>query len=187
MFDDALWDDIFDELQWPPPPAPPDLPGSPLPADDGEEPAAAAGAGAYGMGVAHMRFETPLPSNEFAIIKCDEEMKIMAGHCNYPGHGIYCRLNRATRPHAKGRKEAQGRPLGLILAWLGCADQFANQKDHHAITVGPNALIAPQLSFESRQHVRAALEAAQPGTYAALTALERRRRGGEGIEPGAVP
>ena len=77
--------------------------------------------------------------------------------------------------------------MGLILARLGCAEQFATQKDHHNITVGPNALIAPQLSFESRLHARAALDAEEPYTYAALTALERPPRGGEDIEPVDVP
>ena len=84
-------------------------------------------------------------------------------------HGIRCRLTR-TSVGVRGWKEARGRPLGLLAAWLACA---VFSKDA--------CPAVPFLCFNERAEHRNALVTQQNG--ADLAMLERPLREGESLEP----
>ena len=91
--------------------------------------------------------------------------------CLRPGHGSKCRLTRTSRPNA--RRVAQGRPLGLLFAWLQLP--ATDQQSH--LHLRP--------SLEERVAGRAALTALPSGD--SLQDLERDLRMGEGAEPADCP
>lgn len=95
--------------------------------------------------------------------------------CTHPAHG-FCRLTRSSLAYAKeAQRPAQGRPLGLMSAWLAAGDsaQCPTKEDHEA-TVS-------FLSFEQRASAMCDLLAAQNGPQ--LAARERPKRDDEGDEP----
>ena len=97
-------------------------------------------------------------------------------HCQH-GHGL-CRLNRSLLP---GRNPAQGRPVGLLLAWLRApcdSHRFLDREQHLALSRCAND---PAVSFEARTAARE-WAATVPELQAAM-ALERAPREGEGVEP----
>ena len=67
---------------------------------------------------AHTAWELP---RGIGVLKYDERLCILAAHCPIEEHGV-CRLNRTLRaaaaPGSSGARLAQGRPLGVLLAWL---------------------------------------------------------------------
>ena len=80
----------------------------------------------------------------------------------------------------------KGMSKETIDAFIGAGHKLYHTTVMPAVTRAP-AIIAPRLNFENRQAERMALEVALPETHAALTALERPCREGEGIEPIDVP
>ena len=80
---------------------------------------------------------------------------------------------------ARGRV-GQGRPLGLVLAWLACGDQ----DEYDSVELhNPRAAAFP--SFEDRMLARAELST-MPGS-ADWLALERHPTAEEDAEPEVVP
>jgi hypothetical protein len=77
-----------------------------------------------------------------------------------------------------GSKLGQGRPLGLLLAWLadGLAPAVASQRQHKDMALP---------SFDDRMAARTA--AADIGGLMHFFAFERPVRIGEGLEPLIVP
>lgn len=94
--------------------------------------------------------------------------------CKNRGHGR-CVLTRTA--HASARSLADGRPLGLLYAWL-CADHCDSQPQHLARGVFLETDAEARLA--ARQALQAFLAAAP------LFAKERPLREGEAIEPGHV-
>ena len=93
-------------------------------------------------------------------------------------HGPRCRLTRTSNVAANpNSKPAQGRPLGLMAAWLGAAEA-ADTFEEHAASVG-------FLDFHQRSLARQELELA-PGSQDLLD-CERPQRGDEGPEPVGLP
>ena len=93
---------------------------------------------------------------------------VMVAECNLPGHGK-CHL---TRKMLGGPRPGQGRPLGLLLAWL-------HDPSTHFDSRAGQAWGRP--SFEERMACRIAFAAA-PGADAVL-ACEREPNPDEGDEP----
>jgi hypothetical protein len=106
------------------------------------------------------------------------DSKTMVASCER--HGARCRLTRKYIPSAltNGSKLGQGRPVGLLLAWLaaGLHPAVASKGDHRDIALP---------SFEDRMAARTA--AADVGGLLPFFAFERPLRMGEGPEPPVVP
>lgn len=115
------------------------------------------------------------------IVRYYAGYKSMVAHCDNPKHGKNCRLTRNTSGSNRLGREGQGRPPGLLLAWLraGGGHDVASAKEH---------LHLPQPSLAERQQAREAARALFSGaTWHALSACERPRRSGEGEEPDMIP
>lgn len=95
------------------------------------------------------------------------------GYCDVPSHGKLCRIERTARA---GRRKGQGRPLGLIMAWLACGGQHDTQKQH--LNNGR------WQSHADRVAARTALE--QIGGSAELLQFEAGYKDGERGEPEEV-
>lgn len=63
-----------------------------------------------------------------AMLKYDTKLHILSAHCNHTDHGPHCRVNRTLKP--RDSNPAQGRPLGLLMAWLNFADAYATKGTH---------------------------------------------------------
>lgn len=90
-------------------------------------------------------------------------------------HGTGCQLTRsahAAEGRSKGR-EAQGRPLGMMAAWLSCSSMCETKHQHEAMIA--------TVTLEHRREARAHL-LLQPGGPA-VAAQERALRPGELDEP----
>ena len=107
-------------------------------------------------------------------IKFYEKLNCFVAECTCPGHGRR-RLTRKSIAHSHTSRSAQGRPLGLLAAWLKAASTYSSQADHS------NPFVACSFSLAERASSRRELRS-QPG-YAALATCERPSRGGEGEEP----
>lgn len=173
----------------PPPPPPPYSPPASPDGDLGAElvvgEAAAADAAPRAAAVdrvAHPDWPICRGGVNIGSIKYDTVRGFLAAHCGNPAHGKLCRLNRTCRPAARGRP-AQGRPLGLLLAWLECHRHYPTKEAHHDITSTRNICLCPHLSEAKRSEARAALQVEDPETYNTLAGLERDRRADEGSEP----
>ena len=99
--------------------------------------------------------------------------------CPHKGHGA-CRMWRRSTEHPFPESyPAQGRPLGLLAAWIregqkpGCDER----EDHKAIC----GFLAYDLRFKARLDF---IE--EPGALA-LAVKERKVRTGEGLEPFDMP
>ena len=88
--------------------------------------------------------------------------------CSNARHGR-CVMSRTA---LQGRRQAQGRPLGLLAGWLAVGGSCATKQEHWAAESMP--------SLEQRQHWRNQLANAAGGEV--LLAYERPRRDGEGPE-----
>ena len=89
-------------------------------------------------------------------------------------------MTRASHENANPAAfPAQGRPLGLMAAWLKCAhyDFVETADDHHAMVA--------MMTRGDRQDARAELLLAHNG--AALATREREKRGDEEDEPLELP
>ena len=100
--------------------------------------------------------------------------------CGNPAHqGDLCRLTRTSAPSARGGQRAgpQGRPLGLLAAWLAAAPTAATAEDHKAAVAF--------LDIEERRSAREELMKLPSGR--SLAELERPQRTGESPEPLGMP
>jgi hypothetical protein len=129
----------------------------------------------------------PLPG--FGSIVYDDGTKTgrnpsFGAHCPCRAHGNLCRLNRTTHPGGEGKP--QGRPLGLLVAWLWAHGRHDTKKQHmDLVNARPRpAEAAEQLSFAQRSRARAWLEQ-QPHAHD-LLGKERDPWPGEGPEPNGI-
>lgn len=89
-----------------------------------------------------------------------------AAWCHNEAHGRRCRREKVAY---EGRGGGQGRPLGLLMAWLARGDDHATSRDHMDLEL--------LIDFESRQIGRQALQAMEGSE--AMLAKERPMRNGE--------
>ena len=75
---------------------------------------------------------------------CYRKEGYLAAHCGLKSHGKYCRINRTMKA---GRNPDQGRPFGLELAWLKCAEDFATSALHKEIVYFPHILTEDTSAF----------------------------------------
>lgn len=115
----------------------------------------------------------------FGVIRYYNNRQEFVAHCSNPQHGQQCRLSRSAKPSLAAHRAGQGRPIGLLAAWL--AVSFEEELPNKAAHVRLQPL--PELS--ARQAARAAL-AGSPGS-AGLLSKERPVRRGEPDEPEFVP
>ncbi len=71
------------------------------------------------------RHELPLGGD----LVYDARMNSFAAHCRSPGHGL-CRVNRTC--NGSDTKQAQGRPVGFLAAWLLVGDMYPDRASHLA-------------------------------------------------------
>ena len=133
---------------------------------------------ATGSGANRPTWTCDVRGDELGQIKFDLALDLFTAHCNLPSHGRLCRLRRTIKPNA--RNLAQGRPAGVLLAWLAAADQYGNKEDHQAI--GQRSRHEDCFQFERRVEARSCL-AAMPELALAFDAFERPQRPGEAEEP----
>lgn len=104
-------------------------------------------------------------------------------HCCDQRHGV-CRLNRTVRAHPLGTRPHQGRPLGLLVAWLHAGRSCSTRDEHFALRTGagPNASL---VSLAARQAARAMVENELDWSsfLRAEGFDERPVKQGEGLEP----
>ena len=127
----------------------------------------------------------PQPRNKGIVVPVDDagstitlyrNSSFVVAHCRLEHHGRMCRLTRTCVPSDAPRREGQGRPLGLMAAWLAKGSDFP---DSASRVRWCNPALA-----ERRQARRALAE--MPAT-AALFEAERGRRESEHSEPDDVP
>ena len=111
--------------------------------------------------------------NEHGSIRFNIKSENLVAHCIY--HSGNCRKSRTSRPSARGNS-AQGRPLGLLTAWLEDAANYPDAKSHSSGS-------APNLS--ARQLGRAKFKLLSGSDR--FLAYERTRREGEPEEPKSAP
>lgn len=106
-----------------------------------------------------------------------ENRMIVEAVCRNPTHGK-CVLTRSLNA-STGRRVEQGRPLGLMVAWLAKGAGLPSKAEHWSPEHWP--------SFTERCTGRAALKALAMPDSVALLAAERAKRPGEASEPEADP
>ena len=108
----------------------------------------------------------------------------LGAHCMHKDHGPSCRINR--RVLGNPGKLAQGRPLGFLLAWILCANDFPGpdgKAQHMAIAKHPNCLFDVRLNYTDRLDMRAWAADHVPDLTLACITIEHERTLGEGQEP----
>ena len=116
---------------------------------------------------------------EGGVIRFYGAAQRIVGHCEHHGERE-CRFTRTTMGSTLASRAGQGRPLGLVLAWLrcGCRDDLPTAASHKAMR--------PMPSHADR--LRAREEFAADPASEAWFAVERARREGDGSdEPDHVP
>ena len=93
-------------------------------------------------------------------------------------HGVKCRLTRTSRGSAVPGREAKGRPLGALLAWLDCPACVGSQYEH---------VHQHWPTLVQREAAREVLAASTDPNAVALLGHERPRRDGEPPEPVGDP
>ena len=106
--------------------------------------------------------------------------------CHQQEDLLACHMNRTLKPWKGKGRQAQGRPLGILVAWLMCATQV-NREEHQEMRRHKEADDAAidHLCLGYREHGRTVVES-DPAWHAWCTehcCLERSRRPGEGPEP----
>lgn len=102
--------------------------------------------------MAHPEYPADIRGDGRAVLKHDRQLNIMAAHCRHALHGDECRVNRTLNHRAN--RPASGRPAGFLLAWLAMADDFPDQKSHHAASLMRSAQVDERLNWQARQACR---------------------------------
>ena len=167
-----------------------ELPPDPEPTDEAQ-PAAADAAGAVEVQAPLPEPEVPLPvpppMPEADVVparqlraRAERRLEVLGGvltfynrglftaTCSNPAHGK-CVLSRTSEP---GGRAAQGRPLGLMSAWLFIGQDLPSKRSHWDQEAWPN--------YETRAYHREQLEAIEGGLE--MLACERPQEAGEGAE-----
>ena len=177
----------------PPPAAPVDDPDPPLPpppAPDSEGEGEAEPPRAYrGDRRRHLRWDVDVRGDGKCHLRYDTKLKILSAHCCSEAHGDKCRMNRTCNASASISREAQGRPLGALLAWMAteCESKSPSQPVHSLASQSPYYLAEPGLRPEVRARWRQWLHDQYPEVAREVSELERRRRDGEPEEPEGFP
>ena len=127
----------------------------------------------------HRTWAADIRGDANAQLKYDGVSQITA-HCKHAEHGRLCRLRRSLR--ANDRNAAQGRPGGLLLAWLEAAGTYDSQQSHQAAGRKNSLDMVGAFSLANRQRCRSWADG-DPEVRACLAELERPPRPGEGHEP----
>jgi hypothetical protein len=135
--------------------------------------------------IAHNDYLCDIRGDGVAILKHLAATPARAGklwaHCRYASHGPMCRMGRVLKPNTG--TPAQGRPGGLLIAWIDCASDFTSAPDHMAINRQPHVFLDPRLGLDKRERARSWSQREAPQVDTLLKAVERERRPGEGLEP----
>lgn len=103
--------------------------------------------------------------------------KFCVAHCE--SHAGRCVLTRTVTESSAAGRQGQGRPLGLMLAWLAQAGQYASPGEH---------VHAPSANFSYQDRLRLREDAAEiPGMQYLFDFAERPVREGESAEPEHIP
>lgn len=153
------------------------VPAPPAPAG---QRGAGAGVPADGVRRPHPTWHVDVRGDGLCYIKHDERLQILSAHCRHPNHGALCRVNRTLR--TRPRNDAQGKPVGFLLAWMACADDYADQASHHAIAAQARVAGVEALSFENRSSWREWARVHSPG-LTELAARVEAGGAGTGEEP----
>ena len=85
----------------------------------------------------HSRVAVPraLPVTEFAMdipgygfLRYNSAFKFLRAHCTCEGHGKVCYRRRSSEQNAK--RPGQGRPIGLLIAWLKNSARYSSHSEH---------------------------------------------------------
>lgn len=117
---------------------------------------------------------------EFGSIRFYFSRLEMVAHCGNPAHGKRCRLSRSVQASAATSRIGQGRPVGLLGAWL-----MAGQQDQNLTTHEAHVRMRPLPDLDSRRSARLLVAGRPDGLE--LLAFERPQRDGEPEEPESVP
>ena len=133
------------------------------------EPAARAGA----VGVVRDPVELVVQYPPYGSIRFNKKLQILVAHCACrERHGAHCKKQRTLAPGRGG----QGRPLGLLAAWLRDGPNQESQYMHSHWSV-------PGLTLAKRQAARQDFLASCGAPAAELASKERPKVGHEGSEP----
>lgn len=150
--------------------------GPPPPAAPGMESQPARIGGLRALGMHSVHFEGG--SVTYYAASAHSKARFQAT-CGNPSHGK-CRLTRSAEAHAKeGVRQAHGRPLGMLAAWLALANiaGFESKADHEVAVAF--------LDFDTRMAAR--MDLARQPNGPELLATERPCREGESDEPEELP
>ena len=116
---------------------------------------------------------------EFGEITFYSTTSILVATCRCPDHGPRaCKKTKSTKESKVSGREGQGRPLGLLMAWLKTARHHADQHSH--VHYG-------ELELSRSQRKAAREEFFQLRGAARFRSYERDLRAGESDEPAFVP
>jgi len=116
----------------------------------------------------------------YGKIYYNSKTKVLTAHCECSNHGSHvCRRQRTSQAPARLtlRNSGQGRPLGLLTAWLLAQNTYEDQGSH----VGAASHV---FSFHDRCEARAHLKNIRGSEH--FLALEREKGKGEESEPECV-
>ena len=97
--------------------------------------------------------------------------KTMTAHCTVHGEG--CRRSRTVTESGRYGREGQGRPIGLLVAWL-------QDPDNHADL--PRTFVHPRPRRQQARQMFSILEGSR-----LFSKHEREKRPGEADEPTDIP
>ena len=119
----------------------------------------------------------------YGEIRYNSKLQIMVAHCHCKDaagnqiHGNDCRKRRTVK---EGRSAGQGRPVGLLAAWLQDGANHRSQFEHCHWSV-------ETLTWSKRRRARADFMRSCGGPAQALAAKERQKVAAEESEPEDIP
>ena len=116
-----------------------------------------------------------LECSRYGSIRYNHKAKNLVAHCSY--HSGNCRRTRTTHsPSTRRQVSGQGRPMGLLAAWLEQAANYPNAQEHSREC---------RPTHEDRLRARANIKRLRDGE-AFSQQYERRQRDGEPEEPDSM-
>ena len=124
--------------------------------------------------------------DDMGTIVFEPGTQILSAHCplgcKYGPHGpARCALNRKVSASKFAGRAWQGRPLGLLMAWLRAATSSNSKEEHFNLTKQDPQ--ATELNFAARAEGRQWLETCGLGGLPGLLSFERPQHAGEDAEP----